>query len=187
MPWEGCSPSPRPPPHVMPHSHFVGATRIDFQFVSPWLRIITYKAKRESLVGVAGLSFLRGCRRRGACIPSTNGVLIKNHLKVNIFLLNCAQTWLMKMGVWPTMSMCVCVCVCLTVRNTATNRTWIRLPFRNLWRGTLPASGTFFFFSFVETFQLLQICSSNFLRRSMSDKSVPNCCSLKPSMETPLF
>lgn len=40
------------PPHthptlLMPHSHFVGATCIDFQFVSPWLRIISYMAKRE--------------------------------------------------------------------------------------------------------------------------------------------
>lgn len=67
------------PPLLMPHSHFVGATCIDFQFVSPWLWIISYMAKRE----FGGFSFQRGCWSRGgrlACIPSTNGVLIKNHL-----------------------------------------------------------------------------------------------------------
>lgn len=67
------------PPLLMPHSHFVGATCIDFQFVSPWLRIISYVAKRE----FGGLSLHRGRWSRGgrlACIPSTNGILIKNHL-----------------------------------------------------------------------------------------------------------
>lgn len=78
LPWEGCRP-PSHPTLLMPHSHFVGATCIDFQFVSPWLRIISYMAKRE----FGGFSFQRGCRSSGgrlACIPSTNGVLIKNHL-----------------------------------------------------------------------------------------------------------
>jgi len=99
----------------MPHSHFGCATCIDFQFVSSWLQIISYKAKRE----FRGFSFHTGCRSKGsrlACIPSTNGVLIKNHSKVNIFLLNCAQTWLMKMGVlqsvWRWMRFCALVCMC---------------------------------------------------------------------------
>lgn len=74
----------------MPHSHFVCATCIDFQFVSLRLCIITYLVNLEFggfFQECGGGCCCWGGGGRLVCVSGTNGVLIKNHLRVNSFFI----------------------------------------------------------------------------------------------------
>lgn len=111
----------------MPHSHFVGATCIDFQFVSPWLWIISYIAKREFTEEeegwVEGFSFWRciggGEGGRLSCLSQYKWCFDKKSLVSQYFFIKlctnlidedrCLAEYVEQIVyLW-----CMCVCECV--------------------------------------------------------------------------